>query len=179
PSTTATTISVTASGTDLQVDTNGGGTPEIDATHMEALAVQLGNGGDTVTLAGNLGGTGLASITIGNGTGAGGNDTLDARTLTSAIGINGNLGGGDDTFKAANVVANDSVNADANGVTGDTADYSAATAAVSIDLGAGTASGTSVGNDTITNFENAVGGTGGDTFRGTTGANAFTGNGGV
>jgi VCBS repeat-containing protein len=175
PSATPATFAVGASGTHLTVDTDGIGAHEIDATGMDALQVQLGNGGDTVTLSGNIAATGVSAIAVTGGSGA---DTLDASGLTSANAItSSNLGGGDDTFKAANVIANDVV--DGAGGTGDTADYSAASAAVTIDLTAGTATGTSIGSDTIAHFENATGGAAGDTLHGTVGNNALTGNGGI
>src|SRR6202035_2975984 len=102
--------------------------------------------------------TGASGIVI---TGGSGNDTVDASGLTSANAITAHLNGGDDTFKVANVVANDVIDGGSGGEThGDTIDFSAATAAVSIDLGAGTATGTTIGSDTITHFENAIGGAG-------------------
>jgi Ca2+-binding RTX toxin-like protein len=179
PSATSATFTVAQSAGHLIVNTDGSAPAEVDALGMESLQVQLGNGGDTVTLTGNLAGAGISTgaggIIIAGGTGS---DTLDASALTSANAITfSNLGGGNDTFKAANVVANDVVNG--AGGTGDTADYSVATQAVTIDLTAGTAVGASVGNDDIQNFENAMGGAGNDTLHGTNGANAFTGNGGV
>jgi Ca2+-binding RTX toxin-like protein len=178
PSATAAAWNVTAGGVTLKVDTDAAlTTDEVAATGMEALVVQLGDGGDTVTLDGNLAGTGLASIIINGGAaGADGADTIDARTLSSANAINANLGTANDTFRAANVVAADSVNGAAG--TGDTADYTAATAAVTINLALGTATGTSVGSDSITNFENAFGGAGGDSITGTSGINTLNGNGG-
>ena len=134
PSATAATFAVSESAGRLIVQTDGAGTAEVDAAGMESLQAVLGNGGDTVTLSGNIAGagiaTGLGGIVITGGTGG---DTLDASALTSLSAITlSNLGGGNDTFKAANVVANDTVNGAAG--TGDTADYSAATAAVTIDL---------------------------------------------
>jgi Ca2+-binding RTX toxin-like protein len=180
PSATSATFTVAESGGHLIVNTDGGGTAEVDALGMESLQVQLGNGGDTVTLTGNIAGAGISTgaggIVIAGGNGA---DTIDASGLTSANAIAfSNLNTGDDTFKAANVVANDQVDGGTGGETlGDTADYSAASAAVTIDL-AGTASGTSVGNDIITNFENAKGGAGDDNITGTSGANTLSGGGG-
>ena len=179
PSATSATFTVTESTGHLIVNTDGGAPAEVDALGMESLQVQLGNGGDAVTLTGNLAGAGISTgpggIIIAGGTGS---DTLDASALASANAITfSDLGGGNDTFKAANVVANDVVNG--AGGTGDTANYSVASAAVTIDLTAGTANGTSVGSDIISNFENAIGGASGDTLHGTTGVNAFTGNGGV
>jgi VCBS repeat-containing protein len=178
PSATPASFAVSESGGHLIVQTDGIGSPEVDAAGMESAQFVLGNGGDTVTLTGNIAGAGIATgaggIIVTGGTGG---DTLDASGFTSASAITfSNLGGGNDTFKAANVVANDTV--DGAGGTGDSLDYSAASAAVSIDLTAGTASGTSVGSDTVANYENATGGAGGDTISGTSGANTLSGNGG-
>ena len=180
PSATSATFTVTESTGHLIVNTDGGAPAEVDALGMESLQVQLGNGGDTVTLTGNIAGAGISAgpggIVIAGGNGA---DTIDASGLTSASAITfSNLNTGDDTFKAANVVANDQVDGGTGGETlGDTADYSAASAAVTIDL-AGTASGTSIGSDLITNFENAKGGAGDDNITGTSGANTLSGGGG-
>ena len=57
----------------------------------------------------------------------------------------------------------------------DTVDYSATTLGVNINLAAGTASGPEVGNDTVTGFENAIGGSGNDTIRGHFGDNQLFG----
>ena len=129
PSATPATFAISQSGGHLIVQTDGTGAAEVDAAGMESVQVTLGNGGDTVTLTGNIAGAGIAAgpggIIVTGGTSG---DTLDASGLGSASAITfSNLGGGNDTFKAANVVANDVV--DAAGGTGDLLDYSAATAA--------------------------------------------------
>ena len=176
PSGTAATWNVTASGGTLSVDTDAAiTTDEVAATGIEALVVQLGDGGDTVMLDGNLAGTGLASITINGGAaGADGADTIDARSsVQRERHQRQSRRTANDTFTAANVVANDTVNG--GGGTGDSLDYSVATAAVTIDLAAGTASGTSVGTDSVSNFENATGGAGGDSISGTAGVNTLSG----
>ena len=97
-------------------------------------------------------------------------------------GLNGN--GGSNVFVAT---AGDDTIDGRDGV--DTFDASAATAGVTIDLAEGEASGTaipltnSVGSGAftadLTSIENAVGGSGGDTFTGSTADKRFTGNGGV
>ncbi|TMJ03980.1 MAG: tandem-95 repeat protein [Alphaproteobacteria bacterium] len=178
PSATPASFAITESGGHLVVQTDGAGAAEVDAAGMESLQLILGNGGDTVTLSGNIAGAGIATGAGGIvGIGGIGGDTLDASGLTSTSAITfSNLGGGNDTFKAANVAANDTV--DGGSGSGDTLDYAAASAAVTIDLSAGTASGTSVGSDTVANYENAIGGAGGDGIAGTAGANTLSGNGG-
>ena len=178
PSATSATFAVTENAGHLIVQTDGADAPEVDALGMESVQAQLGNGGDTVTLTGNLVGAGISTgaggIAITGGSGA---DTVDASGLTSVNAITfTNLNTGDDTFKAANVLANDQVDGGTGGETiGDTADYSAASAAVTINLVAGTAVGTSVGSDVITHFENATGGAGNDTISGTANANILSG----
>jgi Ca2+-binding RTX toxin-like protein len=181
PSATSASFSVAGTAGHLIVNTDGAGPAEVDAVGMESVQLQLGNGGDAVTLTGDIAGAGVATgaggIAISGGTGG---DTVDASGLTSASAITfTNLNTGDDTFKAANVVANDQVDGGSGLETlGDTADYSAASATVTIDLAAGTASGTSVGSDSITHFENAKGGAGDDSISGTIGANTLSGGGG-
>lgn len=64
-----------------------------------------------------------------------------------------------------------------NGV--DTYDARAADAAVVVDLGNGTASGADIGNDTLRNFENVLGGRGNDTITGNAQANRLDGGGGA
>ena len=62
----------------------------------------------------------------------------------------------------------------------DTADYSSATHAVTVNLGAGTASGgTEVGNDTLISIENAIGGVGNDHLTGSSGDNILNGGAGA
>ncbi len=181
-STAPATFTITESTTShhLFVDTDGITAHEVDATGMDAIQVQLGAGGDAVALNGNLADAGIAttlgSIVVVGGAGA---DVLDASGLTSANAIAtgpGGLGGGSDTFKAADVLANDNVD---GGMGTDTADYSAATAGMTIDLAAGTATGATVntagGHDIITSFENAVGSGSNDSITGTDGANDLSG----
>jgi Ca2+-binding RTX toxin-like protein len=57
----------------------------------------------------------------------------------------------------------------------DTLDYSATTAGVVVDLEAGTASGSEVGNDSVAGFENVIGGSGNDILRGHPGNNQLFG----
>ena len=129
PSATAAFWNVTNTGTRLSVDTDAAGTiDEVAATGLEALSIQLGDGGDTVTLDGNLGagGAGLFAITANGGlAGADGADIVDARTLSSTTGIVFNGGAGSDWFVSSNAGGTDTFNGGADGVTGDTVDYSA------------------------------------------------------
>ena len=100
PSATAATFAVSESAGDLIVQTDGIGAAEVDAAGMESLQAVLGNGGDTVTLTGNIAGAGIATgpggIIVTGGTGG---DTLDASGLTSASAITfSSLGGGTNTY---------------------------------------------------------------------------------
>ena len=176
PSGTPATWSITAAGPTLSVDTDlPATTDEVAATGVEKVVVQLGDGGDTVVLDGNLAGASVTSVEVNGGAGgADGIDTLDARTLSAGTAIiNTDLGLSNDIYRAADTTASDNVNA--GGGAGDLLDYSVASAGVTIDLAIGTASGTSIGSDLVSNFENATGGTGDDSISGTAGVNALIG----
>ncbi len=166
------------------MDTDAAGTiDEVAATGFEALAVQLGDGGDTVTLDGNLGagGAGLFAITVNGGlAGADGADIVDARTLSSATGIVFNGGAGSDRFVSSNAGGTDTFNGGADGVTGDTVDYSAVTGSgVTVNLSASGVNSTGAGNDTLINVENVIGTNQADTFTGSSDNNMFDGRGGA
>lgn len=96
--------------------------------------------------------------------GLGGDDTI------SGLGANDTICGGDgyDTIKGGS--GDDWID---GGSGADLVDYSALSAAMTIDLGAGTASGD--GSDTISNVSDAYGGSGADTITGTTIANFLVG----
>ena len=184
PSGTAASWTITNTGTTLSVDTDAAGTiDEVAATGFEALAVQLGDGGDTVTLDGNLGagGAGLFAITVNGGlAGADGADIVDARTLSSATGIVFNGGAGSDRFVSSNAGGTDTFNGGADGVTGDTVDYSAVTGSgVTVNLSASGVNSTGAGNDTLINVENVIGTNQADTFTGSSDNNMFDGRGGA
>ena len=184
PSATAASWTITNTGTTLSVDTDAAGTiDEVAATGFEALAVQLGDGGDTVTLDGNLGagGAGLFAITVNGGlAGADGADIVDARTLSSATGIVFNGGAGSDRFVSSNAGGTDTFNGGADGVTGDTVDYSAVTGSgVTVNLSASGVNSTGAGNDTLINVENVIGTNQADTFTGSSDNNMFDGRGGA
>ncbi len=65
------------------------------------------------------------------------------------------------------------------GLGSDTYDASAASTSVTIDLGAGTASGADIGDDQLAGIENATGGSGDDTLVGSSGNNALDGGAGI
>ena len=79
--------------------------------------------------------------------------------------------GADNTFEG--LAGDDAL---AGGAGSDTAAYTRATTAVTVDLGAGTASGgADVGTDTLDSIENAVGGAADDTLVGSNAANTLGG----
>jgi Ca2+-binding RTX toxin-like protein len=145
-----------------------------------ALTVNL-----STTAAQSTGGAGSDTIsTIENLTGGSVNDTLTGSTVANAIsGAAGDdsLTGGDgddvltgddgnDTMIGGN--GNDTIN---GGNNTDTVSFTGTTAAVLVDLSVTTGQNTGVGTDTITNTENATGGTGADTLKGSTGDNVLNG----
>jgi len=146
---------------------------EMATTNVENIVINTGNGGDTVVISGDLTGTGVATSTITINGGADG-DTVNASGLTSTHSIVFNGGGGGDTFISSNAAGNDKFNG-AGGT--DTVDYSSVSSGVTVDLGAGTATG--AGNDLLVAVENVAGTNQADTLTGGEGANSLDGNGGV
>jgi Ca2+-binding RTX toxin-like protein len=115
---------------------------------------------------GNFAATGNA---LGNAmSGGSGNDVL--------TGLDGNdflFGfGGDDGFVATIGDGNDGY---FGGDGSDTVDFSQLTAAVTVDLASGSASGTQIGRDNLNAIENVIGGAGGDTINGDNLANVLRG----
>ena len=85
-------------------------------------------------------------------------------------------GGGNDTFR---YVVGDGADVINGGAGSNTLDYTGTASAVSVDLGAvGGPTATGFGAGGITNIQNVVGGSAGDTLTGDAGANKFTGGGG-
>ncbi|MEM0922296.1 MAG: Hint domain-containing protein, partial [Pseudomonadota bacterium] len=99
------------------------------------------------------------------------NDTVDATADTGGITVNANAG--DDTVEGGS--GNDVLD---GGADIDTYDTSAAAGPVTVDLNNETATGTGIGNDTVTNFENVVGTASGDNLTGNDGDNTIEGGGG-
>ena len=125
-----------------------------------------------------FGGSGYVSGSINMG---GGDDYCEGgASIDLVIGGTGNdkvaLAGGNDVFAAsAGSDGNDTVEG-GDGL--DTYDAGVATARVIIDLEDESATGTNIGSDAITGFENASGSNFNDFFLGTDGANVFDGRGG-
>jgi Ca2+-binding RTX toxin-like protein len=120
----------------------------------------------TVTGAGND-----TLVSIENARGGTNNDTLTGDA--NANDLRGNAG--DDTFIAT--TGDDEFRGDAGS---DTADYSAATNTIIVDLtlASGNVATTEFDNDTLISVENVIGGAGSDSFTGDANNNTFTGNGG-
>jgi Ca2+-binding RTX toxin-like protein len=93
-------------------------------------------------------------------------DTLTGNTLANTL----NGGNGNDTLIGG--FGGDSLN---GGNGSDTASYSNSGAAVTIDLGAGTAAGGHATGDTFTSIENLTGSTYADSLTGTSGVNSLSG----
>ena len=108
-------------------------------------------------------------INIANLTGSGFDDTLTGDANANVI----KGGAGDDLI--AGGLGDDTL--DGGGGTGDTVSYANASGGVTVDLGAGTATGAD-GNDTLSNFENITGSGFDDTLTGDNGANTISGGGG-
>lgn len=116
--------------------------------------------------------------------GGAGNDDIDGGEGDDALdGGNGNdrlLGGRGDDFLFGGAGDDALVGGEGNdrldgGDGVDTADYSAETAGVTLDLAAGTASGDGIGRDTLTGVENVIGGSGDDVLSGNDLANRLDG----
>ena len=148
------------------------------------IAVSVSMAGETFTLDG-VTYTGVAFITV---CGKGGNDTIRLTTADGpgSIGASISGGAGDDAVNGGD--GNDTLNGDAgndslsggngddglNGGDGsDRANYAGATAAVTVNLGAGTATGE--GADTLTGIEDATGSSFDDSLTGGTTANGLKG----
>lgn len=154
----------------LDVAITGATTGSIDADGVEKLTLNLGAHGDTVTLTGDLTTTGLGTAKAGNLINGGvGNDVVDASGLTSATGLTLALGDGDDTVKMGR--GNDTLGGGAGDR--DLIDLSHITTNTVVNLTSGTASGSDVGSDTITGFEDIRGGAGKDFLTGNGVANIF------
>lgn len=181
--------------------TGGAGNDTVDGgTGNDTLRASVGDGDDAY-----LGGAGIdtydlsattaaASVDLGAGTAFSaetGSDTLSGienvrgssgdNLIGDAVGANQLLGnGGNDTF----VLHGDNARDDIQGGVGvDTVDYSAATADLSVNLGAfgvvvgGTGSTTAL-SDTLSSIENFIGGSGNDSITGSAAGNRLSGGGG-
>ena len=132
----------------------------------------------TVNLGAGLASGFLSIANISNATGGGGNDSLTGTTGVNTL----NGGNGNDTLVATVDNVRDFFNGQGGG--GDTADYSAYSASLTVTIGGGNflvgGSGTVALNfDQLNGIENFIGGSAGDTITGNGNANALNGGGGV
>lgn len=137
-----------------------------------------GNGGNDVIDGGsgfdiadyrNASGPVVVSLLAGTATGADGNDTLRNLEGVYAGESNDTLTGGNGNDLLRGRGGNDRID---GGAGDDMADYLSATASVTVDLGAGTATGAD-GNDTLISIEQVRGSNFDDTVRGNDGVNRF------
>jgi large repetitive protein len=155
------TLDVAARGEDLTLTAGTGNftisqdsapaTNTATVSEVEEVDITLA-GGETITINGDFTGTGIAQHTI-TVTGAGGNETVDARNLSSTHDVVFNGGAGDDTMI---VGSGDTVSFDGgtNNVGGDVIDFSHVATGIVIDS-TGHVSGGATG--TATDIENIIG----------------------
>ena len=167
------TFSDTFTGNSANNDFEGNG--GVDTVDYSATSL-----GVNVTLGGSATGSEIGTDNLSgieNILGGTGNDTITGdsgnNTLTGGAGDDIVAGGGGfDTLVAGSGAGNDSYD---GGAGTDTVTFASTTMGVTVDLTAGTATGTETGNDTITGVENVIGGSGDDDVTGGTGANSITG----
>jgi len=116
--------------------------------------------------------SGIENVVAGSGNDAITGNAAD-NTLTGGAGDDGVSGGGGDDIIVA--TAGDGNDQYAGGDGSDTYDASAIQTDVTIDLAAGTASGTDIGEDAVSDIENIVAGSGNDTIIGDAADNTLTG----
>jgi len=145
---------------------DGGGNDTYDlSAYTTDLQIDLAPGSSSLFSAvqqSNLGGGTFAAGNVYNALQYQGNA---ASLIENAIG-----GSGDDTFSG-----NAADNTFTGGTGNDTLTHEGATAAVTVDLGAGTATGTTIGSDTLISIENVSGTDFDDILIGTTGVNVILG----
>ena len=164
---------------------------------IEKLRLFGGTKDDTVTT-GDVSDTALAPDTL-HFSGGDGNDVFNGLTLTKRLVASGDAG--DDTISSGSADdileggdGNDTIDGGAGddtivagagddaydgGVDTDTITYESTTQGVTVNLIAGSASGTEVDTDTIANIENVIGGSGNDTIIGNAADNTLTGGAGA
>ncbi len=155
----------------------GGGSVEDDRYNGDG-------GSDTVSYEGETEDV-LVDLGAGAASGAGiGNDALDS--IENAVGGSGNdtligsdadnqLSGNDGDDLLSGTGGNDTLD---GGAGNDTVGYETTTAGVTVDLGAGTASGPEIDTDSLADIENALGGSGDDSLSGSGAGNLLAGNAG-
>ena len=119
--------------------------------------------------------------------GGGDSDTLDYSAYATSVTVNLSTGVATDTTGITGIehvtggsgndmlTGNGSDNRLNGGAGSDTLNYSASTASVTVDLGLGTATGASIGSDTLISIENVIGSPFADTLTGSDSDNLLTG----
>jgi serralysin len=167
--TTAPAFTIYDTGGADTLDASGYGANQIINLNAEAFS-SIGGINNNISIArgvaieGAIGGNGTDSM-LGNAgdnmlAGSIGADTLDGGAANDSL----DGGAGDDSL--------------IGGAGLDVADYGGANGAISLNLAAGTASGSDIGTDTLFGIEGATGGLGADFFIGDTGDNLLSGNAG-
>jgi Ca2+-binding RTX toxin-like protein len=162
-----------------------GGTVAINSGNavFTPTATAIGPASFTYTISDGHGGTSTATVnlttTLRQINGTSGNDTLSGGSKPAQI----NGGAGNDTITAGSagdiLVGGAGTDTLTGGAGVDTVDYSANSVAQTINLSVTASQTISSGDvDTITNVENAIGGSGNDTITGGSGNNVLTGNAG-
>ncbi|QAU32824.1 VCBS domain-containing protein [Janthinobacterium sp. 17J80-10] len=130
---------------------------------LSGFETVLGGGGNDILVGGTEN-----NLLVGNA----GNDLL-----SGGAGVDTLQGGaGDDSLRGG--AGNDSLDGGSHLGNGDTADYSDQGTAVNVNLATASATGGSIGTDTLSNIENIAGSSVNDTLTGDTGANQIWGNAG-
>jgi Ca2+-binding RTX toxin-like protein len=167
-------------GTDTADYSGAAGPVTVNLSLAGSQLVSATQGSDTLIDIENIVGSGLGDTLTGNGSanridggnggdtvaGLGGDDLLIGGTGPDSV----DGGAGNDTV--AGGIGNDTL---VGGADIDTADYSGLNGAVTVNLSTTTGQTTGLGTDTISGFENILGGIGNDKFTGTTGANRMEG----
>jgi Ca2+-binding RTX toxin-like protein len=149
------------------VDVSGDGIRDLTLTNINDVIITLGDGDDVFSAlgGGSLGSPSTIPLTVYGGpgddslTGGDGDDTLEGDT-------------GNDTLSGGTSVTDSDVFHGGIGL--DTVSYAGRAAAVTVTVGAGANDGAATETDDVTaDIETVIGGTGDDTFTGTTGAQTF------
>ena len=161
----------------------------LDATQIGNLAngtatgSDVIDGGDDVDTVSYDGATGGVTVDLEAGTATGADEDDTITNVENVVGsthddtLRGDDGANDIDGGLGDDVVEGRGGADAlsGGDGTDTLSYASDTTGVSVDLGAGTASGGDAAGDTFDGFENLTGGTGNDSLTGDTNANVLTG----